>query len=78
MYFYTDCGTSPMDVSGSDTPTSYGMPRPLIPKHLVSLSGDKSLLVNSYLLEIAGGLGTMGKLHRAVEWSLAETVCDGV
>ncbi len=63
-----------MEDSGHATPTSYGLPRPLIPKQLVSLSGDRSLLVHSYLLETAVGLGTLGGLHQAIGWGLTETV----
>ena len=65
------------DVQGA-TPPSYGLPHPLIAKQLVSLSGDKHLLVHSYLLECAGSLGGLGELPEAIQWSLAETVsvCD--
>ena len=63
-----------MDGSGSATPPPYGMPRPLIAKQLVSLTGDRHLLIHSYLLETAVCLGTMGGLHQAIDWSLAETV----
>ncbi len=63
-----------MDGGGSATPPPYGMPRPLIAKQLVSLTGDRHLLVHSYLLETAVCLGTMGDLHQTIDWSLAETV----
>ena len=69
-----DTGVSPMDAVQDATPLSYGLPHPLIAKQLVSLSGDKHLLVHSYLLECAGSLGGLGELPEAIRWSLAETV----
>lgn len=58
--------------------TTFGLPHPLVAKQLVSLSGDKQLLVHSYLLEFSGSLGVLASLPENIEWSLSETVsvCD--
>ena len=80
MYHFTIGENSPsMDkVSGQKaTPpsmTTFGLPHPLVAKQLVSLSGDKQLLIHSYLLEFSGSLGVLSSLPEAIEWSLSETV----
>ena len=52
----------------------FGLPPPLIPKQLVSLSGDKRLLIHTYLLEFCNSLSIVASLPTAIQWALSEVV----
>ena len=52
----------------------FGLPPPLIPKQLVSLSGDKRLLIHTYLLEFCTSLSIVASLPTAIQWALSEVV----
>ena len=54
--------------------SSYGLPPPFIPKQLVSLSGDRQLLIHSHLLEFCSSLCTLASLPTAIQWALSEIV----
>ncbi len=50
----------------------FGLPLPLLTKHLVSLTGDRHLQVHSYLLEFSQSLCVLGDLPQALQWALNE------
>ena len=52
----------------------FGLPPPLVPKLLVSLSGDKRLLLHTYLLECCNSLCVVASLPTAINWALSELV----
>ena len=57
----------------------FGLPLPLLPKHLVSLTGDRHLQVHSYLMEFSQSLCVLGQLPQALQWALREAcVLTGV
>ncbi len=60
--------------TAEDQTGSYGLPPPLVPKQLVSLSGDRQLLVHSHLLEFCNSLCIVASLPQAVQWTLTEIV----
>ncbi len=64
------------DSSGPNERGSCGLPPPLVKKQLVSLSGDRQLLIHSHLLEFCSSLCVVASLPQAVEWTLAEIVSD--
>jgi hypothetical protein len=53
---------------------AYGLPPPLIAEQLISLSGDRKLLVHSHLLEFSGSLSVLASLPQAIQWTLSELV----
>ena len=69
----THSASSTKSHSDSTIP-AHGLPLPLIAEQLVSLSGDRKLLIHSYLLEFSGSLSTLASLPRAIQWTLSEVV----
>ena len=51
-----------------------GLPHPPVLKQPVSLTGDKSTLIQSYLLESCNSLSVIASVYSAVNWSLTEIV----
>ena len=60
--------------SDSTAPMYYGLPPPLIAEQLISLSGDRKLLIHSHLLEFSGSLSVLASLPQAIQWTLSELV----
>ena len=56
----------------------YGLPLPLLPQHMVSLTGDRHLKVHSYLFEFSESLSVLGTLAQALQWTLTEAVSTPV
>ena len=54
-----------------------GLPHPPVLKQLVSLTGDKGTLVQSYLLEFCNSLSVLASVYAAVNWALTEIVSCG-
>lgn len=54
--------------------SAFGLPPPLVPQLLVSLSGDKRLLLHTYLLEFCNSLCVVASLPTAIDWALSEVV----
>lgn len=52
----------------------FGLPLPLLPQHVVSLTGDRYLQIRSYLFEFSESLCVLGSLPQAVQWGLMEAV----
>jgi len=52
--------------------SAFGLPPPLVPQLLVSLSGDKRLLLHTYLLECCNSLCVVASLPTAIDWALSE------
>ena len=69
----SDSISAPKAHSNSKT-SMFGLPPPLIAKQLISLSGDRKLLIHSHLLEFSGSLSVVASLPLAMEWMLAQVV----
>ena len=72
--FHSASSTKEKSHSDSPIPTTYGLPPPLIAEQLISLSGDRKLLIHSHLLEFSGSLSVLASLPQAIEWTLSELV----
>ena len=67
--------TSGVHSDSIDSSCMFGLPPPLLAAdQLISLSGDKKLLIHSHLLEFSGSLSVMASLPRAMERALSEVV----
>ena len=61
-----------LDLDSGELP--FGLPLPLCMKQLVSLTGDRTLHIHSYMLEFSESLSVLASVPQAVSWSLSETV----